>query len=147
MNASMWFMRISFDSLCPMSPLSYLSLSSMTFVGIAKSVWPKVFAGIGLVAKFIAMQYYSNTTYFVYGLTAFAFWNMIGDAAVLVGVFVSRQDNMPSEIAGAGNVPPELPKVNEYPKMPSVESPKPDTDLEKLMLEFADFQKKKLEAK
>ncbi len=99
--------------------------------GMAKSVWPKVFAAIGLVAKFFAVQYYTNVTFFICGLTAYAFWNMIGDAAVLLGVFVSRQDNMPSEIAGAGNVPPPVGQDDELLKAQIAERSKELAELQK----------------
>ncbi len=73
--------------------------------GMAKSVWPKVFGGLGIAASIISTNYYTNPTYTILGLTAFSFYAMLGQVFNSLALFTVRQDNLSSEQAEAGNVP------------------------------------------
>jgi len=74
-------------------------------IPIAKSVWPKIFGGLGILSSVFAIGYYSDVKVMILGLPAYIFLTLAGQAFNSMGNFVSRQDNLSSELAGAANIP------------------------------------------
>lgn len=64
------------------------------------SPWPKILGALGLFFTIFAMGY-SNSFYQIAGLTAFNFFSMLALACNSAGTFISRQNNVTSENAGA----------------------------------------------
>ncbi len=121
-----------------------MTINLPTF-GIAKSFWPKLFGGVGVATQIIAVSYYTNPTYFIYGLTAFSFWTMISGIANSLALFTVRQDSLSSEQVGAGNVPPvrNIPTLQPWPEVkPPNPPPQHPINPETLQAQIAELQKK-----
>lgn len=69
--------------------------------------WQNKAIAIGaIVLGALAVGYADSPTTFIFGLSAFKFFAMLQTTFNSVGVFLSRRDNVSSEQAGAGVIPP-----------------------------------------